>query len=53
MVRRVAVVFALWMAVCGVARAQLGLYVMGRAVGSLGGTSTSLQEFGAGIVLRI
>jgi hypothetical protein len=35
MVRRVAVVFALWMAVCGAARAQLGLYVMGSG-GKLG-----------------
>jgi hypothetical protein len=38
MVRRVAVVLALWLAVCGVARAQLGLYVMGSG-GRLGAVS--------------
>jgi hypothetical protein len=30
-----------------------GEYGAGKAVGSLGGTSTTLQEFGAGIVLRL
>jgi hypothetical protein len=30
-----------------------GEYGAGKAVGSLGGTSTTLQEFGAGIVIRL